>query len=735
MSDVNAIADAAFEPEIFDAKGGTSRLLALTASGVTLVDRLRMQLEDLAQTRSPSTPLAPGEVASAVDKLVGPDGEASFGVYVHYPWKRVVVRLLPERMFVELRSDRNRHKILTQEQQRLRTRRIGIVGLSVGHAVATTMALEGVGGKFRLADMDALGLSNLNRLKASVLDLGLNKAIVAARAMYEIDPFLDIEIFQEGVTEANMPTLLGEGNARLDLLIEECDDFYAKVRVRELARERGIPVVMETSDGCMLDIERFDREPNRPVMHGLLDGVTADVLRGLSPADKVPYAMRVLDMKRMSTRTRASMLEIRQTLSTWPQLGSAVTLGGGVTTDTARRILLDEILASGRFKIDLELLVNDDTAVSPMPLAPTPADPWQPALPSPPREIASRAGEKEVRFVVEHALLAPSGGNAQPWRFDAREGEIDVILDRERAATVLDMGHFGSFCALGACAETMVLAAARIGYGARVEFANEGARISLSARGEPLTSPLYDAIAVRATSRHVETRVTIADGVVRRIAEAAGSHVIVIAEEDRLAELAACAAKGDQVRFLSERMHRELVSELRFTAEEALASRDGIDWRSLELPKRDAAAVDIFRDGKAMAFVGALGGGGGLGDGSALAMKRAALAMIVRSSAAERTPSSYFDLGRRVQRVWLTATRLGVAVQPVAVPFLAHVGDMPEGKTLTERERADVATLKVAYRAIVPDEGRAEMLLRLHTGGPPSVRARRRALEDVFRYE
>src|SRR5262249_32643522 len=156
--------------------------------------------------------------------------------------------------------------------------RIGIVGLSVGQSVALTMALEGVGGAFRLADFDTLGLSNLNRLRAGVHDLGINKAILAARQLFELDPYLDVQIFPEGITDANLEAFFTVGGP-LDLLVEECDDLYAKVRLREEARRRRIPVVMDTSDRGMIDVERFDREPGRPLFHALAGPIRADQLK------------------------------------------------------------------------------------------------------------------------------------------------------------------------------------------------------------------------------------------------------------------------------------------------------------------------------------------------------------------------------------------------------------------------------------------------------------------------
>jgi hypothetical protein len=51
--------------------------------------------------------------------------------------------------FRTVRLDRNRHLITASEQERLAALRIGVVGLSVGHAIAYTLAQEGVCGKLR----------------------------------------------------------------------------------------------------------------------------------------------------------------------------------------------------------------------------------------------------------------------------------------------------------------------------------------------------------------------------------------------------------------------------------------------------------------------------------------------------------------------------------------------------------------------------------------------------------
>src|SRR4029450_6403603 len=54
---------------------------------------------------------------------------------------------------------------------------------------------------------------------------------------------------------------------------EECGTPWAKIAAREYARDLGIPVVTVCTDRGLLDVERFDRESDRPLLHGLLGDV------------------------------------------------------------------------------------------------------------------------------------------------------------------------------------------------------------------------------------------------------------------------------------------------------------------------------------------------------------------------------------------------------------------------------------------------------------------------------
>jgi hypothetical protein len=288
--------------------------------------------------------------------------------------------------------------------------------------------------------------------------------------MFEIDPYLDITLFSEGIHPGNIEAFCLETGA-LDLLVEECDDLHVKVLLREVARAHKIPVVMETSDRGLLDVERFDREPERPILHGLVGDVVSERLRGLTTKEKVPYVLRIIDERAISVGLAASLVEVKESICTWPQLGSAVTLGGAAVTDVARRLLLGTFTDSGRYYVDFETIVKNGAPQPPPPDTPfesaVAAEAVRPRAVAPPISRGSEAPSRdEIRWLIAHAILAPSGGNAQPWRFVFEKEELAAWIDGD--ASYLDFERVASHLALGAAAENLDLAARAIGLAATI---------------------------------------------------------------------------------------------------------------------------------------------------------------------------------------------------------------------------------------------------------------------------
>ena len=649
--------------------------------------------------------------------------------WVYFPWRRAMVRLLASRPYSRLRLDRNRNKLTRDEQGRLRTLRVGVVGMSAGHSVAHVLAMEGLVGEIRLADFDDVELSNLNRLPASVLDLGVNKAVVAARRIYEIDPYLKVVALQEGVTTENLDHFLED----LDLVIEECDSLDMKVLVRESARRLRVPVLMETSDRGVLDVERFDLEPDRPLFHGLLGDLSYEALQNLTTQQKSPIALRLLGASQVSARAGASMFELGQTLTAWPQLASEVTLGAATVAAAVRRFGLGEELKSGRVRFDVEVILEE--------IAPVTLDDKLEHLSDPVPVDPVLTGGDPVNRISDAARRAPSGGNVQPWRFEASENEIRFYLTPEKS-TLMDVKYRGSYVAIGAALFNARVEASAQGLLGPVSLFPEGllsrqvATMQLGDQTETDLGPLRDALYTRSTNRRISPSGPIEDELydeMRRGVEREGARLHLITDPEELALAAKLIGDADRLRFLIAPLHQEMTGELRWPGLDSLD--DGLDVRTLEMDAFGYAALDLLGREDVMAALKETGGGQALGMRTRAALSMSAALALV--SVPRPDPKWYVRGGVALERLWINAERHGIGAQPASPVFLYAVDEDDLLSLGGERHVEELHRLSERFRECwaVEDGEAMAMVLRLHRSPEPSARSVRLPLERILSRE
>lgn len=758
--------DNEYRPALFraDHADDRDRLGALldTEKSVFVHDDLLGQLRSLIESRNPSRTLSDSEVNGLISAHL--DGRVAdrYGIWVYYPWSRRLVHLLEEDEFVELRTSRNQYKITREEQALLAEKVIGVIGLSVGQSVALTMAIERSFGEIRLADFDSLDLTNLNRLRCGLHCLGAPKVVIAAREIAEIDPFLRVRCFSDGITEDNLDDFL-VGSGKISLLIEECDSLDIKFLCRQRAKALSIPVVMDTSDSGMIDVERFDLEPDRPLFHGLVKTPDLSVIKKLSSDEKVPFVLDILEQDQLSTRLRASMLEVANSIPTWPQLATAVALGGAVTGDVCRRILLDYFRSSGRYRIDLEHMVGDvktasdktDPAVKAH-MHETPRDfsfdpeLLMPALDAPGESIA--LSNKIVSQLVEKASMAPSGGNTQPWRWIWSGSRL--WLFRDAPQSFLDADYRATYLALGAAVENLVLATHEVGmriacnrrpsdcddrFVAAFTFHQHTKN---SAALEPQRHDrLAPYLATRLTNRVIGDRLPVDAGKLRLLEEIANdfgkSSLELLDSDSDLAEIGDIIAAGDRLRMLHSLGHTDFVNEMRWTPDSVASTRDGIDPATVDLTDAECAGLELMRDWNVVDHIRKLGTGKGFETLSRKSVKGASAVGLLRTQVSE--PIDFLDAGRLVQKVWLEATRLGLAFQPMSVILFCfarlHSNPPIEGKLSPEMER-ELPDLYERFRKLFPRTSSKSdvFLFRLAIADQPKVRSLRRHVSEVLTF-
>jgi hypothetical protein len=442
-------------------------------------------------------------------------------------------------------------------------------------------------------------------------------------------------------------------------------------------------------------------------------------LHGMSSREKVPYMQRFLEAEQWSPRGLASAVEIDHTLSTWPQVSGDVVLGATAIAEAVRRIGLGEDLQSGRTRIDVGRVLNQlDNPQMATDRPPPSAEYSDPALPG------------VSGLITAAAIRAPSASNAQPWHVEAGPDAITIRLAPEHTSTP-DIGLRASAVALGAALfNAKVAAAAQLVLGP-VSLLNDvggaplQATLHLSDGGDPELAALYEPMLARETNRRLGMSRPIPAPTIellRTITEREGARLDLVTERDDIARLATILAAADRTRYLTPRLHAELVSELRWPGDPSPDT--GIDVRSLELDPGDLALIDILKRPDVMAHLAQWNAGTVLGGDTRLrVMASSAIAVV---SVSGSTLTDFGRGGSAAEAVWIAAQQQGLIVQPITPVFL-YAHDADELTELSMSFTDELGKLQQEFRQFVgiPADASPALVLRFAVGDPASVRSRR----------
>jgi hypothetical protein len=745
-----------YEPIFYRLKNDSNRKAFdnLLAEGKVLFlhDEIKSQLQELLKIQNPSISIKKEDYEDLIIQKLNGGALADYGVWVYYPWSGRIVHLLDEDEFIEVRTNRNQFKITKAEQELLRKKKIGIVGLSVGQSIALTMAMERICGEIRLADFDVAELSNLNRLRTGLQNMGLNKTVIAAREIWEIDPFIKVKQFHQGLQTDNM-TEFFTNDGKLDLFIEVCDGMDIKIESRYKARELEIPVVMDTNDRGMLDVERFDLEPDRPILHGLADGLDPITIKNLTNEDKIPYILKIVGAESISMRLKASMMEVQQSINTWPQLASSVVLGGAITTDVCRRILLDQFHESGRYYVDMDELVKDSETltVNKVPSAYlAPPELTKNQILKEVEGFSSKTANvnldrKTIEEIVNAAIIAPSGGNAQPWKFLYNDQGLFLFHDEHFSYSLLDYNNLGSYVAMGAVIENISIKAKALGFDISADYlpltANKKmiAHITFQvANTKGNSNYLEKGITMRVTNREVTAKEALSndvyDKLLASIQSYQGAQLHLITDDVVMKSLGEILAKAEMIRILNPRGHYDtFTNELRWTSEDINQKKDGLDVNTLGASKPELAALKIAEDSEAIAFLRGIKGGTAF---TKMVNKAVAFSSAVGIvTMPEYTELDFLKGGRAVERIWIEANLAGVSFQPIAqLVFMMARAEHEDNTSIDADYHEEIGKLSDLFYQLLPElkSRQPVFIFRLATSGEPKLRSLRRPLEASF---
>lgn len=308
-------------------------------------------------------------------------------------------------------------------------------------------------------------------------------------------------------------------------------------------------------------------------------------------------------------------------------------------------------------------------------------------------------GDDPLRALVRSAVLAPSSHNTQPWLFRIGEDRVDVLADPGRWLSAADPDRRELHLSVGAALENLLLAAEHAGYRHEVTYFPEEAspewiaRVSLAPDPRPWRPSLFAAIPRRRTNRRPHRPEPVDPGLLADLASIAwdsGIRAWTSADAGHRRAVARLVARGDRIEFADPAFRRELGE---WIGRGLLA----LPWTIARLAQVAVTRTDL---GRRMARRDA-------------ALVEGAGALLVVVTRAD-DPVSRVRAGRAMERVWLLATQLGLALQPMSQPLqVPHL----------RRELAE---------AIGAGDGHPQQLFRIGYAEPEKRRARRRPLEEAI---
>jgi len=581
---------------------------------------------------------------------------------------------------MDLAFSRNLGILTPGEQDVLNRARIAIPGLGgVGGMHCAALARLGVGA-FNLADPDVFETVNFNRqIAASMRHLGEPKLDAMIEEARQINPHVDIKGFPEGLSPDNLDAFLAGVSVVVDGL-----DFFAFAIRRELfnrARKLGIPVVTAAPLGFTSSVLVFtpDSMPFDEYF-GISDGLSERecLLRfavGLAPGGlhlgQMDPSRVSLDSGRGPSLVTACLLcsalaatETIRLLTGRPGLKATPwslqfdPLSGRIRRPRPRRGNASLTQRAKLWYVQNVILDKEPAHLRPIPDIPASG---------PVKDAISSA---QLNWLAQAAAQAPSGDNCQPWRFAVEDGRLRIFLNPGEDQSFFNFRQIASLLACGAAVQNVVTAAPDTGWSAQAVLMpgngdeNEIASIGFTKTGD-LPDPASSAVWTRCTNRRpFLSRRAVEPFCQESLREAAApAHLLYVQNPRPMLGLGRLVYLADRIRVERRDLHEHFMGMTRFDPPDGGDSPDGLPLKNLYAGAAGEAFLRLTRPWSRMRAANMLGVGRlvALHSKQSIAASPLAGLLCVESS----SPQDVVKGGMALERVWLTATRLGLALQPM----------------------------------------------------------------------
>jgi len=338
--------------------------------------------------------------------------------------------------------------------------------------------------------------------------------------------------------------------------------------------------------------------------------------------------------------------------------------------------------------------------------------------------------EEVINKVIEAGAQAPSGGNSQPWRFEIQKNVIFIFALPERDHPILNFRHRGTLIAIGALLENMDIAAHTMQKKLNIQFYPNEEQQMLIARVELLpldifiSDSLYDAIKNRNTNRKPFIPETLLieqkEDLYNIRDESRKIKISWIEDAARIKFLGEAVSKNEIVMFENKKLHRLFFNEVVWTREEERKKGKGLFIKTLEMKPLDEKAMKILKHWPVMKIANKFGMARKIARQNSITYASASLVGVI---SLRDNDEDFIQAGRIMERLWLTATKLGLSFHLITgILFLWQRIRAGEKDFFSKKH---IKIIEQAYAAIRDtfqiNEGIITLFFRIGRSEPPSA--------------
>jgi nitroreductase len=356
--------------------------------------------------------------------------------------------------------------------------------------------------------------------------------------------------------------------------------------------------------------------------------------------------------------------------------------------------------------------------------------------PTIPAATSDQLPDDVIRYLVTMGTWAPSADNCQPWKFEWDGKTLFLIKDPERTGYFYDVNQEATLLTFGAVIQNLRIAASHYGLDAVIDYLPNGVDDQLVATmqfryAQAKKDDLFAHLLTRRVNRNAYDDRKIPAELVGKLLGVNMTDPLVrinlIDRDEEKKKIQNLIHQADVLMFEDQRLIGSLFKWIRPKVEV-----DGMSIDTLGLGAMQKKIFPLFSHWPLLNFLNKFGMSKVMSSASVQLLKGSPTYCLITLT--NRDPVSFIKGGEVLQRFWLTASSLGLSVQPMmALPFILNHYAHDEGAQFKQKHQDMMRDMSNAYRSIVNAESSTLLFfLRIGFGKPQAMFNSRRGLDQVF---